>query len=95
MGLYAEPRGDKLAWIEQHGTPVYDLRALEVVCYTPVSTQLPVVLLQTGFAALGVAYSQAELKRFVQGRSDGRWYLVPKAELRKVVAGGEKMKELR
>ncbi len=88
MGLYAEPPGDKLAWIEQF--PRINPTSFELD-----GSGLPVVCLQTGFVALGVAYSMRELKRFLQGRPDGRWYLVPKAELRQVVPGGAKMKELR
>jgi hypothetical protein len=91
MGLYAEPQGDKLEWIQQF--PEMEQGFIQ----SPFANQavLPVVCLQQGFTALGVAYNDREYKRFRQGRSDGRWYLVPKVELRKVVPGGEKMKELR
>ena len=56
---------------------------------------LPVVYLDIGFIALGVAYNQQELQRFLHGRPDGRWFFVPKSELRKVVPGAEKMQEFR
>lgn len=93
MGLYCEPQGNKQEWINRVGLPVGSL-VLARHFDEPQDT-LPVVLLEQGFVALGVAYSKSELKRFMQGRQDGIWFLVPKSELRKVVPGGEKMKELR
>ena len=90
MGLYAEPQ-DKRGWITQYGQPY-----LGVTFEATPKDKLPVAFLDNGlFVALAVAFDKQEFQRLVQGRDDAIWFKVSKEEIRKVVPGGEKLKELR
>jgi len=90
MGLYVEPQGDKAAWFESTGVQWHPGQGEPIH-----SNYLPVVLLKQGYIALGVAYNAKELQRFVTGRPDGHWKLMPKAVLRSLVPGANKMKEFK
>ena len=89
MGLYVEV-ADKKAWARKQvcvETPKTVLKTDEY---------LPVAYLDNGaFLALAVAFNKKELERLKNGRPDAAWMLVAKEELRKLVPGGERLKEFK
>ena len=93
MGLYVEPAGDKDIWIKEHGTETSIVANAAIAWASVPSDRMLVALMYQGFISLGCAYRKSELQRFITGRPDAIWYLVPKAVLREVVPGAKKMKE--
>lgn len=90
MGLYAEPSGVKLDWCKQHG-----VKTNAVGKELPPDKLLVAFMDNRAFQAIAVAFSKEETSRLWNGRPDAVWYIVDKAELRKVVAGGDRLKELK
>lgn len=87
MGMYLEVPGEKLAWCKEHGLPKH---------LPTTQDYLPVCYLHNGmYDCVALGFNQTEIKRLKAGRPDGAWFLVPKAVLRGVTPGGEKMKELK
>lgn len=83
MGLYLEHRhpaesGTKLAWLLANGA--------EVAGITPHSPNVSedrvlVAFTLNPFEAAALMYEQREVKRFVQGRPDARWFRIPLSAL--------------
>lgn len=84
MGLYLEHRhpeenGTKLAWLEVNGAQVAGI--------TPHSPNVDdddrvlVAYTQNPFEAAALMFEQREVKRYVLGRPDARWFRVPLSAL--------------
>lgn len=73
MGMYIEPRTDKLEWLRQNGKEV----SLDVLVEEEVGKGgvFPVVLVDNGmFYAGGVAYSERELLAFARPDERPKFY---------------------
>lgn len=88
MGLYLELYEPKLDWCKKQQTrPEQGYHAHE---------SLPVCYLNNGaFDCVALGFSMTEIKRLKASRPDGQWFIVPKATLRAVTAGGHVLKELK
>lgn len=82
MGLYLEyraaPDGTKLDWLVAHGTEVAGITQ-----HSPNVSDAGVLVAFTlnPFEAAALMFEQREVKRFVLGRPDARWFRVPLSAL--------------